>query len=136
MLPGEERPLVFEVSNRGDMVAEISDLHIPGDLEIWIRRQSIQPGATATLIGRIRMNSYATGKQIGADVRLDAETVVPLTVQVDQQRRLGSLSTLTGVASLFAGALLWAVENWGIGVVVATLGLVTGFTIWAFGKSK
>ena len=136
MLPGEERPLVFEVSNRGDMVAEISDLHIPGDLEIWIRRQSIQPGATATLIGRIRMNSYATGKQIGAEVRLDAETVVSLTVQVDQQRRLVSLSTLAGVASLFAGALLWAVENWGIGVVVATLGLVTGFTIWAFGKSK
>ncbi len=41
MVRGEERPVVLQVSNRGDGVAELGDLHIPGDLEVWIRRQSI-----------------------------------------------------------------------------------------------
>ncbi len=82
------------------------------------------------------MNSSIIGKQTGSLVRLVDGTVIPVTAQVGRYRQLHILSTVTGAAGLFAGALLWAIENWGIGVVVATLGLVIAFAMWAFGRSK
>jgi hypothetical protein len=136
MHPGKEKPFVLQVANRGDMAAEIHDLHIPGDLEIWIRRQTIQPGATVPLVGRVRMNSRAIGRQVASAVRISDETVVQFAALTGYKRTTRILTTLSGVTGVAAAAAFWVTGNWLMGVLVALFGLTIAVATLGFIKSK
>jgi hypothetical protein len=136
MFPGEERAFVIQIANRGDMAAEIHDIHVPGDLEIWVRRQTVQPGATVPLVGRVRMNSRTIGRQLGSAVRLRDETVVHFAAMIGHVRMPRILTALTGITGLTAGAAYWATGNWLIGVLAAMFGLTTTAAVWVYCRTK
>jgi hypothetical protein len=136
MAPGEERAFVLQVMNRGDMVAEIRDLHVPGDLEIWVRRQIIQPLVTIPLVGRVRMNSRTLGRQVVATLRLGDEVAVLFSSRVVQARTQRILTTLSGVSALAAGTAVWVTNNWLIGLLVALFGLAIGVGVWVSYRAR
>src|SRR5262249_49331562 len=77
MTPGEERAVTFQVVNMGELTAEIHESHVRGELEIWLHRQSVKPGTTATLAGRVKLNARTVGRQVHAVVALaDQASVV------------------------------------------------------------
>jgi hypothetical protein len=110
-------------------------LHIPGDLEIWIRRQTVQPGATVPLVGRVKINSRAIEKQLAFTVKIAEDTTVQLSARVGRRRNLRILSTLSGVTSLSAGAAFWATESWLVGLLVAVFGMAVAAAIWRFSRN-
>jgi hypothetical protein len=134
MSPGEERAVVLQVANKGDLIAEIRDLHISGDLEVWVRRQTVQPGATVPLVGRVKMNARTVGKQVRAAVRLADETVVRFSAQVVRLRVPLIISGLLAVGGVAGGIALGATGSWALGGIVAVFSLIYGGVILALSK--
>jgi hypothetical protein len=118
------------------MAAEIRDMHVPGDLEIWVRRQIIQPGATVPLVGRVKMNSRTIGKQVGSAAELGGEVVVQFAALVGREHSTRVLTTLSGVTAITAGTAFWITGNWLIGLLVALFGLTTTVSVWLFSRSR
>lgn len=122
---GEERTFVFQVANRGELPAVIDDRHETGDLEVWINRKRIEPGQTATVVGRVRMKARLVGAKVRKTARLfGEETVVRLTAQVVRTR------TAREVVIAVGAALTLPIVT-GIGLALAALAVIFDFGFWS-----
>jgi hypothetical protein len=129
--PGAERALVLQLTNEGNLCAEIGDLHFPGPLEVWIRRQTISPGATVQLIGRVRMNARESGKPIQAAARLDEKVVLRFSARVTRSRLPRIVGSLIAAGSLAMAIGLSLAGHRELGFVLAVCGLTIGGGIFA-----
>lgn len=99
LTPGTERAFAVDVVNAGEVPAEIRATHIPGELEVWLRRAYVQPGERVTLAGRVRVNATQTYREISTVVSLTDEATLRCVVRVVPQR-LPSLTVLAVAAAV------------------------------------
>lgn len=124
MLPGQEREFTFRVENRGELAADVRESHTPGELEVWVRRHTVQPGTTAVVPGRVRMNAKGAGRRARATAPVTDETVVRFDATVARPltpRILAAVAVAGGVA---VGGVLGATVGWLFGAAVAVAGIV------------
>jgi hypothetical protein len=134
LAPGEERAVTFLVSNRGEMPAEVREVHAAGELEVWVRRQRVEPGTTATVAGRVRMNAKGIGKKVRATVRPAEEATLRLTATVGRPVVPRVIAAVAGVGGVAAGAALGATLGWFFGVAVAVAGVVAAVVFLRVGE--
>jgi hypothetical protein len=137
MRPGEERPIVLKATNRGDLSAEIGDLYQAGELEVWLRRQTVQPGATVPVIGRVRMRAKPAAAQVQATVRLYGGTSVHIIAKVAPQRLLRDLLSAALVAELTGAAALIVTGYRELAGIFAGLALISaGALLFVLGMRR
>jgi hypothetical protein len=105
MKANAERAIVFQVSNWGDYPAEIKDLHVPGELEVWVRRRSIQPGASVPVIGRAKLNADTVGRRARTSIALGDDALVHISARVSRSRWPQFIGAMLGLTAL-AGMLV------------------------------
>ena len=135
MKPGEERAIVVQVANKGDFPAEINDCHIPGDLEVWLRRQTIQPGSTVPLIGCVKLNSLSVGKQLAASVRLAEVAVLRISARVRRPRFPRLVSASLAMSGLGVGLILGMNGYQVLGGSAMLVGLLLAGVFWMMFES-
>lgn len=124
MTHGEERPVTLRVVNRGHLAVELRESHIPGDLEVWLERQSVRPGETVTLAGRVRLNAKGAGKQVRATATLTDGTAALFTATVTRSRLPRVAAALAAGFGLVGGGMLGSSVGWFFGGAVAVAGFV------------
>jgi len=101
---------------------------------VWVRRQTVQPGATVPLVGRVKMNARTVGKQVRAAVQLADEAVVRFSAQVVRLRVPLIISGLLAVGGVAGGIALGATGSWTLGGIVTAFSLIYGGVILALSK--
>jgi hypothetical protein len=130
MVPGEERAFTLEVANAGEIAAGVRETHMPGELEVWLRRATVKPGERVTLAGRVRVNSRQPHHELSATVPLAGETSVRLAATVVRSVVPKLVAAGAAASGLVAGGLLAAMIGWWAGVPLALVGLATA--VWLF----
>jgi hypothetical protein len=130
LTPGEERAFTVDVVNAGEIAADVREMHVPGELEVWVRRATVPPGERVTLAGRVRVNVRQTNRQVRALVPLTDDAVVRCVAQVVPPLMPKVLAVTAAAGGLLAGGALALSVGWWIGAPLALLGLATG--VWLF----
>jgi hypothetical protein len=85
LAPGRQRAVDFEVVNAGDVPVEIEETHANGDLAVRFGGESIEPGESATITGRVRLNVREVGRFVRVDVPLAGLATVTFTATVGER---------------------------------------------------
>jgi hypothetical protein len=136
LVPGREREVAVRVENRGEVPAEVRASHSQGDLEVWVGKQTVAPGATATLPIRVKLHSRALGKEVRAAVHLADEAVVRLTATVARPLAPRVVVLVAVVGGVLGGVGLGLSVGWVFGVTVAVAGLVACRVLLATGDMQ
>jgi hypothetical protein len=131
MIPGEERAILLQVENRGLLGADVRALHTTGELAVWIRKQTIPPGMTAVVAGRVKLNSRVIGKHVQTAVDLTDDVFVRFSAQVVRPLLPRILAALAATCGILAGLILGTTVGWFFGITVALAGLVAGGVVLA-----
>jgi hypothetical protein len=126
MIPGEERAFTVDVVNAGEIVAEISETHMRGDLEVWIHRATVQPGERVTLAGRVRVSIRQTRQEVRATVPLADEATVRFVANVIPSIVPTLVAAGAATGGLIAGFALSTMIEWWVGIPFAFIGLAMG----------
>jgi hypothetical protein len=130
LIPGEEREVVFQVVNKGEVGADVRASHSPGELEVWIQRRRVPPGETATMAARVKMNAQCIGMEVRTVVDLGDELVVRFTAQVASPTPQRLPAGLAAIGGMIAGLALGATIGWLLGIAAAAAGfVVAGFLL-------
>jgi hypothetical protein len=124
--PGAERAFVLDVTNAGELAVEIPDLHVPGELEVWLRRATVPPGARVAVAGRVRVNARAPGREVRAVIDLAGAAAVPCLARVAQPAVprglvVATLTLATAVGGVLVGEALTAVAGGWVGVIFSAV---------------
>jgi hypothetical protein len=126
MRPGAEREVTFDMVNRGEMTADVRDSHTPGDLQVWVRRETVKSGETVTLTARVRMNSRAIGQQVKTVVTLADRVSLEFSATVVRSKIQAILGFVAIVVGLVAGIAIGAATDPGWGATAAIFGVLPG----------
>ncbi|MCE9565412.1 MAG: hypothetical protein K8U57_25595 [Planctomycetes bacterium] len=124
MAIGEERTIAIQLVNMGDLPAEVRDSHTSGELEVWVRKLTVQPATGETLSLRVRLNARVIGKQVRAVVPLAHEASVRFTAVVARPMMPRIAAGLAVTTGLILGGLLGSSVGWLVGGAVAIAGFV------------
>jgi hypothetical protein len=120
---GKERAVRFAVANVGEWPVELHGSHANGDLELWLFPHYLEPGETATVTGRVRMNARAIGREVRATFHLADLVSVALVARVGRRVWPRIAAGIGGLCAWMAGSIA-LFENRRHGVGMALLGLV------------
>lgn len=131
MTSGEERVIPLQVVNTGEMVAEVREIHVGGELEVWLRRQTVPPGVTGMLAVRVRVNGGAVGKHLQVVVALTDDLSAQITARVVRSWRPRVVAAVIAGAAFAVGGVLGATIGWAPGAAVVACGVVAAAVILA-----
>lgn len=126
---GAEREFIASIMNVGEITAEIAAVHVAGELEVWVRKATVRPGAAVTLTGRVRVNAEQIGQQLGTTVRLGHGVELRFTATVAAPIMPKILAVTAAIGGMLVGGAAVVAFGWP-GVPLALLGLFLG--AWLF----
>jgi hypothetical protein len=132
--PGSERAFAVDVVNAGEIAVDVPELHVPGALEVWVRRATVRPLERVTLACRIRVNTRRTGQEVRTAVALTDDATVRCVAHVVSPVLSRVLAATAATGGLLGGGALSATVDWRLGVPLALLALASG--AWLFWRAR